>query len=330
MKDQDTPMSENDDDIARLMELAGPRAEPPAAARERVYQAVLQRWEQTPFIKPQASHQRRWMALAASVLLGLGIGYLTLNQLPADAPGVSGNIVFASGGYSIRGSQDISAPQLQEGAMLRTSGKGRLLIQLDEYTTLRLDHNTSITLQSSAEIWLHSGRLYADSINGAGIRIETPFATITDVGTQFEVTANGETLKVTVREGGVEVKLLGNQVLTATAQAGMGERLTILGANEVQRDTLATTDPSWSWTQGARDAYDLEANSLHDFLFWATRESGLRLRFTSDAVRIASDSTKPCCGKVLDPRQAIDDVLATSDFLALDGQAYELLIDFRR
>ncbi|MCZ6618141.1 MAG: FecR family protein, partial [Gammaproteobacteria bacterium] len=276
MKDTETPMSEHDDDVRKLMELAGPRREPPDAVRERVHQAVLEAWEQVPIPSPTSTstmRQRRWLALAASVVFGLGIGYLALVELAVEPPGISGKMVFASGGHSVRGSEEVDAPLLQEGAMLRTSGRGRLFIQLDEHTTLRLDHNTSITLKTSSEIWLHRGRLYADSQGGdnggGGIRIETPFASVTDVGTQFEVVVDGEMLEVAIREGEVTVALLDNKILTANAQSGVGERLTILGSNDVHRDALATTDPSWSWTHRAREAYDLEANTLYDFLSWA-------------------------------------------------------------
>ena len=328
MKDTDTLMSEHDDDVRKLMELAGPRSEPPDAVRDRVYQAVLEAWEQAPIQAPEpVAHTRRWLALAASIVLGVAIGYMVLIELPVDPPGISGELVFASGGHSVRGSDEVPAPLLQEGAMLRTSGKGRLFIQLDEYTTLRLDHNTSITLKSSSEIWLHSGRLYADSQRGNGIRIETPFASVTDIGTLFEVVVDGDILEVAVREGKVAVDLLDNKTLTANARSGVGERLTILGSNDIQRDTLTTTDPSWSWTQGAREAYDLEASTLYDFLFWAARESGLVLDFESDAVRMAAKIPRTHGDKVVSPTMAIIlDVLDASDFHTLEGQEHELII----
>lgn len=331
MKDTDNLMSEHDDDVRKLMELAGPRAQPPEAVRERVHEAVLEAWEQAPIQAPEPKHRRNWLALAASVVLASTIGYLVLVELPVEAPGISGRVVFAIGEHSVRGSDAIAAPHLQEGAMLRTSDKGRLFIQLDEHTTLRLDYNTSITLKTSSEIWLHSGRLYADSQGGSQIRIETPFASVTDVGTQFEVAVNGDVLEVAVREGGVTVELLDNKTLTAIAQSGVGERLTILGSNDVQRDPLATTDPSWSWTHSAREAYNLDASNLYDFLTWVTRESGLVLRFENDAVRMASVRSTTCCGEVLTPSNAIiKDVLETSDYHALESQAHELIIGFRR
>ena len=333
MKDTEPLMSEHDDDVRKLMELAGPRSEPPDAVRERVHQAVLEAWEQAPIQAPEpVTHQRRWLALAASVVLGLAIGYMVFIELPVDPPGISGELVFASGGHSVRGSDGVAAPHLQEGAMLRTSGKGRLFIQLDEYTTVRLDHNTSITLQTSSEIWLHSGRLYADSQGGGGIHIVTPFASVTDVGTQFEVVVDGEVLKVAVREGGVTVDLLGNKTHNAHAQSGVGERLTILlGSNDIQRNTLATTDPSWFWTHDARDAYDLEAGSVYDFLDWATRESGLTLSFAGPAVEMALRRSQPkgdITGYTLE--EAILEVVDGSDYRILDGPEHVLKIGFER
>ena len=53
MKDRDEPMSEHDDDVRKLMELAGPRSEPPDAVRDRVHQAVLEAWEQAPIPVPE-------------------------------------------------------------------------------------------------------------------------------------------------------------------------------------------------------------------------------------------------------------------------------------
>ena len=107
--------------------------------------------------------------------------------------------------------------------------------------------------------------------------------------------------------------------------------MTILGSNDVQRDPLATTDPGWSWTHSAREAYDLEANSLYDFLSWATRETGLVLRFENDAVRRDAARTPVCCGKVSVPSNAINDVLdASENFRAVESEAYEMIIGFRR
>jgi hypothetical protein len=141
-------------------------------------------------------------------------------------------------------------------------------------------------------------------------------------------------LTVLVREG--QVRLDGDHMqlapgvpLTATAHAGIGESLRVDAAGRIVRGHVATTAARWGWLAGARPAYALDSGSLHDFLVWSAAESGLQLRYHSEAVRRAAVSTRTR-GNIdgMSPEEAIANVLATTRLRRANAAPHELLVDF--
>ena len=66
---------DNDQDIQRLLEAAGPRENPPEALRERVYAKVLEEWQSLPQqTQPRPKHARRYLAVAASIWIAMAAG----------------------------------------------------------------------------------------------------------------------------------------------------------------------------------------------------------------------------------------------------------------
>ncbi len=346
-------LQDGDSDVRRLMALAARRREPPQGMRERVHSAVLAGWEFRPEHKPRARFHpalRPW-ALAASLVFALGIviGYSYWYPLSNSVP--AGVLLHARGEHSVMtetGEAYIPEPEaeLRGGMLVQTAADGVMMIRLDPHTTLRLGSNTRATLQQGAEVWLHRGQLYIDSSGTRGgqgepaVRIVTPFASVTDVGTLFSVAVAGESLTVAVREGEVRVQLDAGASpdlaspggsLAAVAGAGIGDLVTIGEDGSVRRERIATTDRRWSWIHMATEEFALNSSTLYDFLLWAARESGLELKFTSDAVQLAARQTR-LHGSVqgLAPVDAITTVLATTDFITREGAPYELVVDFRR
>ncbi len=311
-----------DEDVRRLLELAGPRQEPPELLRARVHAASLQAWEELP----EPSRKARFVpiALAATVLVSMVAALLLMvGQDEAAVP--VGRVVHVQGRVDVRG--DGSQEALAAGTLLTTQDGSSLAVTMGASTSLRLSASSSATIQGVDEVWLHQGRIYLDVADGVGLRIVTPRGTVTDIGTQFEVALGGEKLEVAVREGGVQVEF-DNGSVQARANEGWGELLRIDAAQQLHRQPLSATDARWQWVVPAGGSFT--GATVHDYLAWAARESGIELDYRRDIVRVRAQNSAFTAPEAL-PRPAglaalISDV---TDFRAeLDG--HRLLVDFKR
>lgn len=281
---------QDEQDVAQLLSRSGMRPEPPADVAQRVHARVLEAWNELPVDSASAAskngsifslRQRPLLAMAAGCVLAVAVVFLWQQQ-QQSTPVPVGNVVFSSGGYSINPAGDGSSA-LPAGTSVRTSEKGRLLIALNSKTSVRLDYGTRVTLRANDEVFLHSGRLYVDSDGQSNdLRITTERASVTKVGTQFEVNAdNAGQLEVAVREGQININMAGVQT-SAMAANGAGEILRFDKQGNAARQSIATTDVArWQWTQLSRPKFDMDGKRLYDYLYWVARERGLSLRFLS-------------------------------------------------
>lgn len=329
----------SDSDVRDLLTLAGPRIEPPEEMRARVYSVVHDVWENeilapAPSAGPlQASaNQYRYPKIAASIgALGFAIWLSLLLFSTPDANRV-GRVTFASGAHSLLGNPSADSKQLFHGSMVQTQQDGRLFITLLEGKQLRIDINTSLTIQNESELWLHEGRIYVDSASdNSPLKIITPVAEVSDIGTQFSVDLLDRDLVVAVREGQVNISI-DNQNLAMSVKDGVGEKITINSGRDIQRTYIHSTDEEWQWIYQAAKVYRLEQGSLFDFLSWASRESGFTLKFSSNAVKLSAKQTL-VHGDIsgLTPDEAIPAVLATTKLhsIAEEG-SHEFIVDYRR
>lgn len=315
-----------DEDIRRLLALAGPRVAPPADVEARVRAATMAAFDALPEPLPRAGGRTavrgsRW-ALAAGLVLALAVGWLV--SRPADLPPV-GEVLFATGGYTVRGSED-DVRWLAAGSILRTSGEGRLLVALSDSLAIRVDRGSSLTLHSTSEVWLHGGRVYVDARDGPPLTVVTPFASVTDVGTQFEVGVDGERLTVATREGRVDVRL-GNQTLVTRGGSGRAEEVLIEGLDVVTTRAIATSGSRWAWTQAARPRFVVTGRSVRDYLEWAAREAGRELRFaTALAGQQAALKRLGGSGEVDADPESVERLLAATSFRTLPAADHELVV----
>jgi ferric-dicitrate binding protein FerR (iron transport regulator) len=330
MNDGTKDMADEEADIERLLALAGPRLQPPEDMERRVRAATLAAFDALPpVVAPprRSSIRARAWALAAGLLLVVGAGVLVMRlSLPAEPVA---QIAYATGAYTVRGSGG-DAERLLGGAIVQTSTGGRLELALDGRRSIRVDHGTSLTLHDANEIWLHQGRIYVDVLGGRPVTVVTPYASVTDVGTQFEVAVAGESLSIATREGRVDVQL-GTDVLQASALHGRGELLTIHGLEVRSRTVLATTDPRWQWTQESRPRFGIGGRPVSAYLDWAARESGRVLRYSTPLAEQQAGLT-PLGGRgaVQADEGSVARVLSTtSKFQLLDGAPFELVVGLR-
>ena len=113
-----------------------------------------------------------------------------------------------------------------------------------------------------------------------------------------------------MREGRVDVQSSGQELIAVA-----GERLLIAQGESAQVNVLQPYDAYWDWVAELAPVYDLENRSLLDFLRWAARETGLKLVFEDNALRMAAMRTD-LHGSVNDftPVEAVQAVMSTTTF----------------
>ena len=318
----------SDDDIRRLLEVSGPREEPPKDVRDRVYTAAHRAWRELPSATARRT-RTVWYAVAAGVAAAATIAWYVQTWEP-NGSRVVGEIVHVVGEHAVEDNGARATPHLAEGASVRTSPDGRVLVRLDARTFVRLDGRSRLTLHGGRRLVLREGRVFADS-TGPGVVVETPAGVrVSDVGTQFDLAVDGDRMTVGVRVGRVNVAA-GGVVVSAAAREGVGEVVTFEGRELASRKPVPTTHARWDWIHNSMPAFDLEGASVHDFLVWATREAGLELAFANEAVRRHATAVRlhgPPMPAGRMERSLIRDILATAPSLRITSSPnYRLVVE---
>ena len=330
-----------DDDIRRLLAASGPRPRPPVEMEGRVRAAMMAAVDELPepghgrfpavrrfidWLGAQSFFRSPRMVFAAAAVLALTVGLFVVREdVPPGRDAMAGQIAYVSGGYTVRGARTGNSEQIANGAIVQTSAEGRMLVDLGGGNSVRIDHRTSATFHSNREIWLHRGRIYIDAAGEGSLRVTTPNASVTDIGTQFEIAVEGESLHIAVREGKIEVSTT-STVLQASADEGIGEVLSLDGMTLRERRPVATDDELWSWTQSARPSFRIGGRSVHDYLAWAARETGRTLVFESDLARQQARLRRFEGQGEVDTNVA--QILRTTRFQLKEGAAHELIVGF--
>lgn len=325
---EDNDLQRDEAAMARLLRVAGPRAEVPKNAEARVYERVLEQWQASTaahddthvYDKVQRAWKRkialsaagRWVvpfALAASTAL-VAFFMVQPRHIPPVAAGTVAKVVSSLAA----GSPFALGDEIYVDTVIETGEGQGLSFLLQRNESLRLDENSTLRVDASDQFTLLRGRAYADTgefvYRDGGLRIDTAFGAVTDIGTQFSVAVGSDQLAVAVREGRVDVRQDSQKHIAMS-----GERMTLSRKGNVTIEPLALTDDYWNWTTRLAPAFDLEGKSLMDFLKWASRESGRLLFFEDSELRMAAMRTD-LHGSIADfsPLEAIESVLATTTF----------------
>jgi len=316
----------DDESFANLMKLAGERPEIPLSVESRVYHRVQQEWKNST-VEPSVDkvyeevHKTwrrdairgrvfRWL-IPSGVAATAVIAMMIVSQPEPPATLVAGTISRVVGASSLK-SEYPEGSSVQVGELISTgSGEGVSLL-LARSESLRVDENTELRIDAADQFTLLGGRVYADTgqfvYRDGGLKIETEFGLVTDVGTQFSVATTKQSLDVAVREGRVDV-----QNESGIYAARMGEQLTLVQGETATIAELDTHDDYWDWIVELTPAFDMTNKSLLDFLKWAARETGRDLQFESDESRMFAMRTD-VHGSVegLTPEEALDAILATT------------------
>jgi ferric-dicitrate binding protein FerR (iron transport regulator) len=176
-----------------------------------------------------------------------------------------------------------------------------LALRLEGGASLRLDVDSNVRLVSTSVIELRRGAVYLDSEGTGTVAVHTPFGTVMEVGTQFEVRLLESAVRVRVREGAVRV---------ASHRAEAGTELILQADGSVTRSRIAPYGPPWSWVVKAAPPIRIEGLTLAEVLKRVNRETGWTVRYedpglaTSAGEIVVHGNVEP-----LAPDQALEVVL---------------------
>ena len=306
-----------DETVATLLRLAGPRPAVPEERAARARVAVHEAWREAV----RARRRRRVFVLTGAATLAASLAFVDLPRILAPPPGpkVAAPKV-ATVERALPGAPLPQGRTLFAGDTVET-GRGRLALRTTGDVSLRLDEGTSLRLLGTSRVALAAGALYLDAAPGrSGFVVETPLGPVTDEGTQFEgrLTAGG--LRLRVREGRVTLHGSGGAERVAAGEELRAED------GRFERARVDTTGPEWAWVEGLARAPAIEGRSLRGFLEWAARERGLTLRFADDDARASAERVR-LRGSIegLTPSEALEAVLPTTGLRArIEGPSLRL------
>lgn len=306
----------NDDAVEALLEQASPRPTPADKDEEMIRAAVLSEWQA---VTGQRRTRRRvaHFAIAATVLLGVAVTFNAL-QVSGIAPVQVATIAKSHGSIHVRG----EGSQMHELHDLTSITSGQLIITNHDSGiglawgnggSLRIAADTRIEFVAGDEVFLHSGRIYFDSIpseliadktrnsGDARLRIVTIHGTVTHLGTQYMTSVSGSELTVSVREG--EVSVDGNY---HDQKALAGQQLSIAGSARPSITNFPRYGPAWDWIEEVSPDVETDGRSVYAFLHWAGRETGLRVEYPDEATKQVAQEVMLNGRANLKPRVALE------------------------
>jgi len=322
MNDHRQPPTEDRDDVATLLRLAGKRPAVPPERAERVRAAAHAQWSREVRRRSRRRYLYGAAGLAAAASLILAI---TLWVLPYPTGGPTGSdqairveVLTGPAWSRVLADRPNAAPtelriggEVPVGSELVTAGDGRAAIRLASGHSVRLDTATKIRLLEGGSFALDQGAIYIDSGSDAAVpgsfEVQTPLGPIQEIGTQFEVRLQDGAVRLRLREGAVVMR---HHLMADTVQAGA--ELLVNPDGSATRRAIPTHGPEWAWIAGITPMPDLEGLTARAFLDWIARERGLRLAFADEAVaRAAGETVLGGTVKGLTPGEALDAVLPT-------------------
>jgi hypothetical protein len=318
MNEHRTPDGDDESDIARLLARTGPRSQPSAAAASAVRDAVEAEWRRQVDARAARRRYTGW-AVAAGVTVA-AVGAWLASPLYLPGPAAVATVARVVGDVSVESSGGQWVPLsagsvVESGTVLSTGSGGRAALDLESGVQVRLDVGTELAFNGLDEATLARGTVYVDSGPGpegdARFVLETPAGDVRHLGTQYSAAVDDGALRVAVREGRVEVT--GQR---ASVVANAGEQL-MIEEGRVTRSALARNAPEWDWVAKVVPPFEIEGRTVHEFLAWASRETGHEVAYASPEVeQLANRVTLSGNVEGLPPQQAVDAVLATTSLSA--------------
>lgn len=323
------PAGNRDRDVlGELIQAAGRRPTPSTKQAEQAFAAAHAAWRQK--LRSTQRRQRVYAVAATFAALAFGLGAV-LRLSPEGPLPVAATAVVVHGDTAVFSTDTgtwqpltESGVQIAPGSRVRTEANGRSAFRLGQEISLRLNTDSELVLLSASELELVAGTIYVDSGPGTrsgSVEIATTHGTIRDIGTQFEVAASADTVRLRIREGLVQIYRSGQQ---PEFEGMAGEELRIDSTGMIHRDSFSPFDPEWGWAEALAGPPNVDGMPVLEFLNWVARETGRRISYEERGVQLAA-GTAVLYGSAQDltPMDALEVMLATTDFdyaLATNGE----------
>jgi nitrite reductase/ring-hydroxylating ferredoxin subunit len=284
-------MTDHQDEVERLLRLAGPREAVPEERTARVRAAVHAEWQRHTRARARR-HAVAW-ALAATAAAAAAIVLVTQLGVRRGAPVAPAEIVATA--QTVTGSVHVVSAQADHASAPIALGSGDPIRSGDRIETtnglaafslraggaIRLDKGTTVRLVTRSVVALDAGAIYIDSGTDSrddGLEIRTTSGVVRDIGTQFEVRLMTSGVRVRVRTGSVRLSRGAE-----AHEARPGDEL-ILGVNgTLARSYVPPYGTEWAWAAPLAPVFELEGRSTRDFLDWVARENGWRVTYSDHA-----------------------------------------------
>jgi ferric-dicitrate binding protein FerR (iron transport regulator) len=333
MTPRQTPGSDSDVEVARLIRAAGSRPAPDAGRAARVRAAVEREWR----AQARRRRMRRLLKLTGggvALIAAIATVFVAVRQRssvtpPAMPPAATpiASVAAAHGAVTteIAGARTAAAAvgqTIAAGSNIRTNGTSRATVTLADGGELRIDADTTVTLVDARTIHLERGAIYLDSgaSTPGSFTVRTASGTVRDIGTRFEVRAGllrqgsggrGDRdlrvpLSIKVRDGAVQLERAGR-----IDRAAKGTALLAAADGTVSTRSIDPFAADWAWTREAAPPFIVENATLEAFLQWVAREGGWTIEW-SDALRQRARTTT-LHGTIdgMTPAEALDAMLPT-------------------
>jgi ferric-dicitrate binding protein FerR (iron transport regulator) len=236
--------------------------------------------------------RRALWGLAAAAALAVAVGIPAWRAIVSGPEGAAtvGRVATASRAAWTRPAEAGHSP-LRNGQVVAAGEEivteaGRVALLLDSGTSVRLDEHSRLRLLAPGELALDRGAVYVDTGPGearAAVEIHTSAGVVRDIGTQFEVRAGDDAVRVRVREGAVVMRTGAGE-----HRVDPGGELRVDAAGSVSRQPVPTFGTQWGWVAQITPMMPLEGRSAREFLDWVAREKGWQLRFADESVESAA------------------------------------------
>jgi ferric-dicitrate binding protein FerR (iron transport regulator) len=280
--------------VEALLEKAAPRLAPPTMDEKIVRDAVRAEW-QAVTSKHRARRRMTGMAIAATVVLAVAATFnalLVTDVVPEQVATISkshGSIYLLGEQSELREIVDFSS--ISAGQTIVTGSDSGIGLVWGNGGSLRIDQDTRIEFTSADAAYLRSGRIYFDStpsalvtgITGSGgeisnFRIDTAHGTVTHLGTQYMAFADVNRLSVSVREGQIVIH---GTYYDETAEEG--KQITVQGNARPSVVDMQRYGEAWEWIEATAPTASVDGRTVHEFLRWVGRETGLEIDYASPA-----------------------------------------------
>ena len=284
-----TKGEQDEEAVAQLVKLGGPRPSPPNERLDRLRAVAHAEWAHIVMMR------RRRRARAIGAVAGLAAVLLLAIQLVRDrdprsdvSSAVTATLTAATGqvertrrgriepppvlriGDNVTGSDEVNTPGAVVAAFRLASG-----------TSLRVNERTRLRIESATLVIVEAGAIYLDTsgaLSAMTIEVRTPVGVVRDLGTQFEVDVSELRTRVRVRDG--EVVLTHAKSVT---RATRGTEI-VATADAVTTRAAPVFGAEWGWVGRLPSPFDLSAHTLIDFLQWVSHETGYTFSFESEGL----------------------------------------------